>query len=95
MTEHAASWSEHDLDRRFDLGEPYDELTQLAATLDRLLERISASLRHEQRFTAEISHELRTPLARISGEAELMLRRERTPDEYRSPLLPSSAAPSR
>jgi two-component system, OmpR family, sensor kinase len=86
MTEDAASWSAHDLDRRFDLGEPYDELTRLASTLDGLLERIAASLRHEQRFTAEVSHELRTPLARISGEAELMLRRERTPDEYRTAL---------
>jgi signal transduction histidine kinase len=86
MTEDAAAWSEHDLDQRFNRGEPYDELTRLAATLDRLLERIAASLRREQRFTAEVSHELRTPLARISGEAELMLRRERTPDEYREAL---------
>lgn len=86
MTEDAASWSEHELDRRFDRGEPYDELTQLAATLDSLLERIAATLRHEQRFTAELSHELRTPLARISGEAELTLRRDRAPDEYRSAL---------
>jgi signal transduction histidine kinase len=86
MTEDAANWSEHDLDRRFGLGEPYDELTRLAATLDRLLERIGASVRHEQRFTAELSHELRTPLSRISGEAELVLRRERTADEYRSAL---------
>jgi signal transduction histidine kinase len=86
MTEDAATWSEHDLDRRFDLGDPYDELTRLAATLDSLLERIAASLRHEQRFTAEVSHELRTPLSRISGEAELMLRRERTNDEYRTAL---------
>jgi signal transduction histidine kinase len=86
MTEAAAAWSEHDLDQRFNRGEPYDELTRLAATLDRLLERIAASLRHEQRFTAEVSHELRTPLARISGEAELTLRRERTADEYREAL---------
>ncbi len=86
MTENAASWSEHELDRRFDLGEPYDELTRLAATLDSLLERIAATLRHEQRFTAELSHELRTPLARISAEAELTLRRDRAPDEYRSAL---------
>ena len=52
-------------------GRTYDELTQLAATLDAMLERLSASLRHEQRFTAELSHELRTPLAQD-------LRRERT-----------------
>lgn len=86
MTESAARWSEHDLDQRFEQGEPYDELTRLAATLDGLLERIAASLRHEQGFTAEISHELRTPLARLKGETELMLRRERTPDEYRAAL---------
>jgi len=35
---------------------------------------------------AELSHELRTPLARISGETEVMLRRDRTPDEYREAL---------
>ncbi len=86
MTEDAAAWSERDLDRRFDRGEPYDELTQLAATLDGLLERLSASLRHEQRFTAELSHELRTPLAKIAAETELALRRERSSDDYRGSL---------
>ncbi len=86
MTEDAEAWSDHDLDKRFDLGEPYDELTRLAATLDALLERLSASLRHEQRFTAELSHELRTPLARIAAEAELALRRERSSDDYRASL---------
>jgi signal transduction histidine kinase len=86
MTEDAAEWSERDLDRRFDLGEPYDELTGLAATLDNLLARLAASVRHERRFASELSHELRTPLARISGEAELALSRERTAYEYRSAL---------
>ncbi len=86
MTDDAAAWSDHDLDRRFDRGEPYDELTQLAATLDALLERLSASLRYEQRFTAELSHELRTPLAKISAESELALRRERTGEDYRGSL---------
>jgi two-component system OmpR family sensor kinase len=86
MTEDAAEWSETDLDRRFDLGEPYDEITRLGATLDNLLERIASSLRHEQWFTAELSHELRTPLARINAETELMLARERSPVEYRTAL---------
>ena len=84
MTEDAAAWSEHDLDRRFELGDPYDELTRLAATLDALLDRLAASMRHEQRLTAELSHELRTPLARISAEAELALSRPRTGDDYRA-----------
>jgi len=86
MTSQAAKWSEADLDRRFALGDPRDELTQLAATLDGLLERQSAAMRHEQRFSAEISHELRTPLAKIRAEAEIALRRRRTPAAYRDAL---------
>jgi signal transduction histidine kinase len=86
MTAEAEAWSERDLDRRFRLGDAHDEITQLAATLDALLDRLAASMRREQRFSAELSHELRTPLARISAEADLALRRERTGDEYRRTL---------
>jgi two-component system, OmpR family, sensor kinase len=86
MTEQAGAWSEEDIDRRFALGEPHDELTQLAATLDGLLDRLAASLRHERRFSAEMSHELRTPLAKLMAEAELALRRERSESDYRESL---------
>ena len=86
MTADAAAWSERDLDRRFNVGEPYDEVSRLARTLDGLLDRIAASLRHERRFSAELSHELRTPLAKITAEAELALRRERDPAGYREAL---------
>lgn len=73
MTASAAAWSAHDLDRRFALGEPRDELTGLAATLDGLLARIAASRRHEQRFASEMAHELRTPIAGVRARAELAL----------------------
>jgi two-component system, OmpR family, sensor kinase len=86
MTRQAAAWSERELDHRFGQGEPRDELTELAATLDDLLDRLAASLRREQRFSAELSHELRTPLARVLAETELALRREREPAEYRTTL---------
>src|SRR5436305_1604388 len=86
MTRQAAEWSEHDLDHRFALGPPHDELTELSATLDRLLDRLAASLRHERRFSAELSHELRTPLTRVLAESELALRRHREPHEYRQAL---------
>jgi signal transduction histidine kinase len=84
MTSQAADWSERDLDRRFSLGEPSDELTQLAATLDGLLDRLAGTLRHEQRFSAELSHELRTPLANVIAEAQFALRHARDTDEYRA-----------
>jgi signal transduction histidine kinase len=73
MTARAEHWGAHDLDRRFDLGPPRDELTGLAATLDGLLARIAASRRHEQRFASEVAHELRTPIAALRGRAELAL----------------------
>jgi signal transduction histidine kinase len=73
MTARAEDWGAHDLDRRFDLGPPRDELTGLAATLDHLLARIAASRRHEQRFASEMAHELRTPLAGLRARAELAL----------------------
>jgi signal transduction histidine kinase len=73
MTAEVEDWGAHDLDRRFDLGTPRDELTGLAATLDGLLARIAASRRHEQRFASEVAHELRTPIAALRGRAELAL----------------------
>lgn len=73
MTSSAKEWSETDLAHRFGDDEPYDELTELGAAFDAMFERLASSLRHEQRFSAEISHELRTPLAVIIAESELAL----------------------
>jgi signal transduction histidine kinase len=86
MAASAADWSEHDLDRRLNLGPPRDELTALAATLDDLLGRIDAALRHEQRFSAEMAHELRTPLTGVRAEAELALRTPELPRSARDSL---------
>jgi signal transduction histidine kinase len=81
MTRAAADWSAHDHGRRFGPGPRPDELGELAGTFDALLDRLAASLRHEQRLSAELSHELRTPLARIAAEAELLRRRARSAQE--------------
>jgi two-component system, OmpR family, sensor kinase len=86
MTTEAEQWSTEDLDRRFEMGQPHDELTQLAHTLDGMLDRLAASLRREQRFSAEVSHQLRTPVAKIKAEAELALRRQRDPEYYQEAL---------
>jgi signal transduction histidine kinase len=75
MSEQAARWSADDVDRRFDQASRPTELAELAATLDGVLDRLSAVLRHEQRLTDELSHELRTPLARLLAEVELAQQR--------------------
>jgi signal transduction histidine kinase len=86
MAHQAAGYSEHELSHRFGLGPPRDELTTLAATLDGLLDRLEASLRREQRLTAEIAHELRTPLSGIRAEAELAAQADAVDDDSRASL---------
>jgi len=83
MTRSAAAWSEQGAPQRFGTTPRPDELGELARTFDALLDRVAASLRHEQRLSAELSHELRTPLARIVAEVELLQRRDRPPEDRR------------
>jgi len=64
----------------------HDEFARLAAVFNALLSRLDASFRVMREFMADASHELRTPLAIIHGEAEVLLSRERTVDEYRESL---------
>ena len=79
MSAQAARWSADDVDRRFDREPRPAELAELASTLDGVLDRLSAVLRHEQRLTDELSHELRTPLARLRAEVDLA--RDRPPGD--------------
>lgn len=73
MARAADDWREHDLSGRFELGAPRDELTELADTLDRMLDRIAQAIVTERRLTDEVAHELRTPLTVIRSEAQLAL----------------------
>lgn len=84
MARTAAEWSEHDLDRRFDLGPPTDELRALGRTLDGLLDKVSRVIRGEQRLTSELAHELRTPLTAIRATADLIAMRTDLDDELRA-----------
>jgi heavy metal sensor kinase len=76
----------HDLAERLDLPPRSDELGRLAATFDRMLDRLQHAFDRERRFTGDASHELRAPLSVIRAEADLALRRERAPAEYRAAL---------
>lgn len=81
MTRQVREWAEHDLDRRLDgAATKDDEIGRLGATLNELLTRLGASLRHERRLTDEIAHEVRTPLARARIEAELASTRSQDQD---------------
>lgn len=64
-----------------------DELGQLIQTLNGMFDRLETSFETQNNFISNASHELNTPLTTILGEAEIVLSRERTSDEYREVLL--------
>ncbi|WP_327158780.1 HAMP domain-containing sensor histidine kinase [Streptomyces tubercidicus] len=84
MTEQATRWSVVASEQRFGAGDRPVELTRLGASLDELLDRIRAVLRHEQQLTRELSHELRNPLARITAELDWWRARPRSAAETRA-----------
>jgi two-component system sensor histidine kinase QseC len=51
--------------------DPPAEVAPLVASLNRLLDRVRASIDNERRFTADAAHELRTPLAAVRAHAEV------------------------
>jgi two-component system, OmpR family, heavy metal sensor histidine kinase CusS len=63
-----------------------DELERLARTWNDMLGRLEAAVKRIAQFTADASHELRTPVTLMRTTAELALRRERDPEQYRTAL---------
>jgi signal transduction histidine kinase len=58
-----------DLSQRLNLPDR-DELGELAATFDQMLERLEAAFQRQRQFTSDASHELRTPLTIVQLELE-------------------------
>jgi signal transduction histidine kinase len=83
MARTAEDWSEHDLDQRFALGAPTNEIRALGQTLDGLLEKVERAILAEQRLTSELAHELRSPLTAVQATAEVIAMRDDLDDELR------------
>ena len=86
ITSVAKSISVRNLSQRLTVPQTGDELQRMARTWNEVLERLDSAVARIRQFTADASHELRTPLALIRTTAELALRREREPEEYRRSL---------
>jgi len=64
----------------------YDEIYQLTASINALLERIEKGRTREKQITSDISHELRTPLTSIKGTLEVLIRKTREPKQYEAKI---------
>lgn len=69
-----------------------EEVDQLLASANALLDRLEAAFDAQATFTAQAAHELRTPVTILKGELELALRRERPAHAYRESLRRAQGA---
>ena len=83
MTAEAQRLTPSDTSRRLRRESVVRELRSLSDTLNSALDRLGNALDRQRRFVSDASHELRTPLAVLLGNADLMLRSERTSEQYR------------
>jgi len=86
MTRSAATISAEALEKRLPVPRVKDEVQALAVAFNATLDRLTAAFARQRRFTANASHELRTPVTAILGQAELALRRPRSPEIYQRSL---------
>jgi two-component system OmpR family sensor kinase len=71
LTRTARSISETDLSRRIPVR-GRDEVAQLAATFNEMLERLERAFGSQRQFLDDAGHELRTPLTIVRGHLELL-----------------------
>lgn len=95
MTQAARSIGANNLNGRLPVPHTRDEISRLAEAWNEMLGRIEESFVRMQRFTADAAHEFRTPLAALRTTADLSLKRERDPEEYREALTQVSVIAER
>ena len=81
MTDTVKSIEVSDLGTRLEVSDTKDELSDLAVTFNRMLERIQQGFDQQQRFVSDASHELRTPVTVIRGYADMLSRWGRHDEE--------------
>lgn len=78
--------SPDDLSRRVTTPTGIAEVTEIAESVNRLIERLEKSHTALEAFTSDASHELRTPLTYLRAEAQWALEEGRRDDELREAL---------
>jgi len=82
IVDQVSAITEVNLNQRLDQGNEKDELSRLAQTFNRMLERLQAAFTSQKNFIANASHEIKTPLTVMTTEIEVTLLQGRTPAHY-------------
>lgn len=70
----AETLSESNLSNRINIAGTKNELKDLAAVINRMLDRIERSYNSQKQFVSDASHELRTPISVIRGYTDMLKR---------------------
>lgn len=86
LTETAEQITASSLHQRIDPASWPKELKKLGMAFNAMLARIENAVLHLTQFSGDLAHELRAPINNLMGEAEVILSRTHTIDEYREVL---------
>ena len=86
ITSKARSITSANLSERLKLRGADDEMDDLIRTINGMISRLENSFKRMAEFTADASHELKTPICAMRGEAEVLLSKPRTAEEYQEGL---------
>lgn len=75
------------LNFRVQEGETKDEINLLATNFNELMGHLEQAFVLQRTFIANASHELRTPVTSMMIAAEIVLSKDRGPDEYKTALI--------
>lgn len=62
------------------------ELSELASTMNIMLDRLDGGVQQLSQFSDDLAHELRTPIGNLLGKAQVTLARERPIEQYKDVL---------
>ncbi len=78
--------TKNNLNERVELPQNKDILFDLSSSINSLLDRVENAIDREKQFTSDASHELRTPLSVLRGTLEILIRKQRSQEEYENKI---------
>jgi signal transduction histidine kinase len=84
IVDEVSNITEANLSQRLGEGNQKDELSKLARTFNKMLERLENAFIAQKNFIANASHEIKTPITVMCSEMEVALLQDRTKEYYTS-----------